>query len=84
MTAKNMFKELKYAAEKSIRNGENIVPYMSGTTYKKNLIKKMIVKYKSDAILDYELGVINEEIYKYEIEISDKMISNLECYFNII
>lgn len=36
ITTKEIFKELKDAAEKSIKDNNDIIPYMSGTTRKKN------------------------------------------------
>lgn len=42
ITTKEIFKELKDAAEKSIKDNNDIIPYMSGTTRKKNILKELI------------------------------------------
>lgn len=82
ITAKEIFKELKYAAEKSIRDNNDTIPYMSGTMRKKNMLKELIKRYMDNTIIDYELGIIDSVIYEHEMEIFNKMNIYLE-YFNI-
>lgn len=80
MTVNEMFKELKHEIEKAIRNTENRVPYMSGSQYKKDMLKRKIEQYRSDVTIDHELNVISDEIFRYETEIADRMEKALDFF----
>ena len=84
ITTKEIFKELKDAAEKSIKDNNDIIPYMSGTTRKKNILKELIKKHIDNTIIDYELGIIDNVIYEHEIEIFNKMNRYLEYFKEIL
>lgn len=79
LTIKDRFLEMKYAAERSLR-GEKVQSYLSGHKKVKTELEKMVSKYRGDAEIDFELGVISEEIYNYEIKISSLMSKNLENF----
>ena len=80
MTVSEMFKRLKYETEKAIRNTENRVPYMSGSQYKKDMLKRKIDQYRFNSILDHELKVISDETFDYEIEIANRMEKALDFF----
>ena len=80
-TADQKFREMKYAAERSLR-GDKVQTYLSGHKNTKTKLEKMVKKYKDDAEIDYELGVITKDTYDYEIKIHNLMVENLKN-FNI-
>lgn len=81
MTTEQRFREMKYAAERSLR-GDKLQCYLSGHKNTKTRLEKMVKRYKEDSEIDYELGVISKETYDYEIAIHDLMVENLKN-FNI-
>ena len=79
MTVKDKFRELKDAAERTIR-GDKFQCYLSGHKNTKTMLEKMVAKYKDDTEIDYELGIISEEIHDFEIKIHDLMEENLKNF----
>lgn len=80
MTTDEMFKKLKICVVKNIKTSNNVLPYMSGTKHKKTMLEKKIDKYKFDAKLDHELGVIDDSRFDLESQIADEMLKALDFF----
>lgn len=80
MTAKEEFRKARCEAESHVKRNElNFIVYMSGTKRKKTMLEKNLRKYREDSNLNFELGVISEEIHDFEMkacEILEKSIKN--------
>lgn len=69
--------------KRKVRNGENVIPYLSGTKRKRTMMYKETSRYEKDAKIDYELGVINKEEYEIEIKsvrLLEQALANYSVY----
>lgn len=67
-----------------IRKGrEDVIPYMSGTCNKRTRMYREAKRYKEDADIDFELGVISKDEYEFEIKavrLLEKALANYKTY----
>lgn len=78
--SRRLFNECKHLVKKGL---ENTVPYVSGTLEKKRRMYKNAERYREDAVIDFELGVINQEEYNIEIkavQLFERMLANYIVY----
>lgn len=78
--SRRYFNECKHLVKKG---DENTVPYVSGTKNKKNRMYRMAQRYREDADIDFELGVIKQEEYNIEIkavQLFERMLANFNVY----
>ena len=78
--SRRVFADLKL----SVKLGKkNIMPYLSGTQIKKTKMYKEVKRYREDAEIDYELGVIKKDEYETEIEavrMFEKALANYSIF----
>lgn len=78
--SRRLFSDCKHNAKRGI---ENVVPYVSGSMNKRTRMYKMAQRYREDAEIDFELGVINQEEYSIEVkavQLFEKMLANFKVF----
>lgn len=78
--SRRLFNDCKHRVERGI---ENVVPYVSGSMNKRTRMYKMAKRYREDAEIDFELGVINQEEYNIEIkavQLFERMLANFKVF----
>lgn len=73
MTTKEIYKEMKWDAS---RGFAYYIGFISSKKY--NMIVRMVEQFKDDAIIDRELGVLDETEYEKEINKYNLMKKSLE------
>lgn len=83
-TIKEMFNETRLEAENLVRyNKIDVIIYLSGTVNKRNKYQKMLTEYVENSNVDFELGVISEDIHLFEMksaQIIKKSIDNFVVF----
>lgn len=77
--SRRLFNDCKHNAKK----GVDVIPYVSGTINKRTRMYKIAARYKEDADIDFELGVINKDEYDTEImavRLFEKMLANFKVF----
>lgn len=62
---------------------ENLLHHIVGTKNKRTRMHKLADRYRNDAIIDFELGVINKEEYETEVKavrMLKRAIDNMDIY----
>lgn len=62
---------------------ENLLHHIVGTKNKRTRMYKLADRYRNDAIIDFELGVINKEEYETEVKavhMLKRAIDNMDIY----
>ena len=78
--SRQLFNDCKHIVEQGI---ENVVPYVSGTMDKRTRMYKIAQRYRKDAAIDFELGIINQEEYKVEVksvQLFERMLANFKVF----
>ena len=78
--SRKLFDECKHIIKKGI---EDLVPYVSGSANKRTRMYNMVKRYREDAEIDFELGIINKEEYDIEIkavQLFERMLANYKIY----
>lgn len=81
MTVKEEFKDLVRFARNN--DDSNLICYLSGSKKKKTMMLDMLAKFKDDAELDHELGVLTDDEYEREKVVAstiERCISNYNVY----
>lgn len=79
MTNKEIFQNMIDFAKEN--KGLNKIYYLSGTKNKKTILSNMVKRYKEDAALDFEIGVLTQDEYNNEKEII-KILENSIKFYN--
>ena len=85
MTVSEESRRIFVECKQYVTNGKNhVIPFIGcGTVNKRTRMYKECKRYRDDAEIDFELGVIDEKEYKIEIEAIRKFeqaLANMECY----
>lgn len=78
--SRKLFNECKHNVKRGI---ENVVPYVSGSMNKRTRMYKMVQRYREDAEIDFELGVINQKEYNIEVkavQLFERMLANFKVF----
>ena len=82
MTAKEIFKKsLRDAEEYAKKNELNFIVYMSGTKNKRTMLEKLLIEYKENSNLDFDLGVIDKERHDIEMRIYEILKKSIKTEF---
>lgn len=75
--SRRLFNTCKHNAKREL----DVIPYISGTKNKRTRMYKMAARYREDAEIDFELGVINKDEYDLDIKavrLFEKMLANFK------
>lgn len=76
-------KQFNFIKHEVRKGNENTIPYLSGTVKKRARMYKEANRYREDAQIDYELGVISKKEYEVEIkavQLLEKALANYSVY----